>query len=140
MEKRLKIYEESNSCLIDVKEFKVFKTSKGIIQEKVFMEKNLEIDSVVKKKFFCMKKKFRVFGKIGVSLDKNFLSNFDECLNLVVRFDKKILSLYKNLDILIKARLQKVVNFDILMQTEKRRKKQFLKKIKFPHLRVNKIY
>jgi hypothetical protein len=105
---RLFLYKNHPSCCAYMKQFQIIKNYSTLkyrpfsSQQKILLYKSV-------KPVYCglCKKEGKKFGQVWVSIDKEFISNFDDCFNFVFKFQKSILKKYRCLDILVKARLDK---------------------------------
>lgn len=105
---KLEKYKEAHDCLIDTKQFRVVSNYNLMRQIHFMKTEKIQVDTKIIKKWCFKKTEIPIYKSIAISLDKNYISNFDSCYNFVVRVDKGLLQKYKHLDLVIKAKLIRI--------------------------------
>ena len=116
MSEKLEKYILSNDCLVDTKQFKVTSNYGNLRQHHNMHSESILTETKTLKKWCFSKTKVPIYKKIAISLDKDFISNIDTCFNFVIRVDKILLKNYKNLDLVVKAKLLRIENFQTIFQ------------------------
>lgn len=127
---KLQLYQESNECLVDTKEFKVISNYNNLRQEHFQKDKVIFIENKLIKKCF-RREEVPIYRKISIGLEKDYISNYDSCYNFVVKVDKQLLHKYPTLDLVIKVKLIRINNFEnIFKLVSKSRLNNFARAVK----------
>ena len=108
---RMSVYLNTPSCLLDKKRINILKNYVKVEVKTHSKSSVVKVDKVVQKQCLWFTKEIDIYGFVQISLDKGFLSNFDDSFNYVLRFDKRVKDIYKHIDLLVVARYSRIKGF-----------------------------